>query len=125
MTSPGATAVASYTVLQSKQAMRLYRNLMKLQMRKVPEDLRPLGDLMIKQEFRLHLDSATEDQMGKFLVAWQEYANMLDSQLDTDRSMKKMKKVLHNPELDDLLKDKMTGEQHDTLKEFKDVIYEA
>ena len=63
--------------------------------------------------------------MGKFLVAWQEYANMLDSQLDTDRSMKKMKKVLHNPELDDLLKDKMTGEQHDTLKEFKDVIYEA
>ena len=52
---------------------------MKLQMRKVPEDLRPLGDLMIKQEFRLHLDSASEDQMTKFLRAWQEYAIMLDS----------------------------------------------
>ena len=68
MSSP--PAVASYTVMQSKQAMRLYRSLMKLQMRKVPEDLRPLGDLMIKQEFRLHLDSATEDQMGKFMIAW-------------------------------------------------------
>ena len=51
-------------------------------MRKVPEELRPLGDLMIKQEFRLHLDSATDDQMGKFLIAWKEYATMLDSQLD-------------------------------------------
>ena len=89
--------MASYTVSQSKQALRLYRNLMKLQVRKVPEELRAIGDLMIKQEFRLHLDSANEDQMSKFLVAWGEYAAMMDKQLDTDRSMKKMKKVLHNP----------------------------
>ena len=47
-------------------------------MRKVPEDLRNLGDLMIKQEFRLHLDSANEDQMGKFLIAWKQYADMID-----------------------------------------------
>ena len=44
---------------------------MKLQMRKIPEELRNIGDLMIKQEFRLHLDTATEDQMGKFLIGWQ------------------------------------------------------
>eukprot|EP00806_Schmidingerella_arcuata_P007588 Macronucleus_7960.p1 GENE.Macronucleus_7960~~Macronucleus_7960.p1 ORF type:complete len:127 (+),score=29.66 Macronucleus_7960:1-381(+) len=118
-------AVASYSLAQTKQALRLYRNLMKLQMRKVPDELRPLGDLMIKQEFRLHLDSATEDQMGKFLVAWGEYARMLDSQLDTDRSMNKMKKVLHDPHLDGMLKDKMTEEQQGTLKEFKDVIFDA
>ena len=62
---------ASYTCQQAKQAMTLYRNLMKLQIRKVPEDLRTLGDLYIKQEFRLHLDKASEDQMGKFLVGWQ------------------------------------------------------
>ena len=39
--------------------------------------------------------------------------------------MKKMKKALHNPVLDDMLKDKMTDEQQGTLKEFKDVIYES
>ena len=50
---------------------------------------------------------------------------MLDSQLDTDRSMAKMKKALHNPQLDEMLKDKMTEEQQGTLKEFKDVIYES
>ena len=83
---------------------------MKLQIRKVPEDLRPIGDLMIKQEFRLHLDSADEEQMGKFLTAWGEYATMMDRQLDNGKSMKKMKKALHNPQLDNMLKDKMTEE---------------
>ena len=62
--------------------------------------------------------------MGKFLIAWDQYRVMLDSQLDTDRSMTKMKQALHNPQLDDMLKDKMTEEQQETLKEFKDVIYE-
>ena len=47
--------------MQGRQALSLYRNVMKLQMRKVPEELRSLGDLMIKQEFRLHLDSADEE----------------------------------------------------------------
>ena len=69
----------------------MYRSLMKLQMRKVPAELRPLGDLMIKQEFRLHLDKATEDQMGKFLIAWAQYEQMLDSQLDVSRDIKQMK----------------------------------
>ena len=50
---------------------------------------------------------------------------MLDSQLDSGRSMKKMKEALHNPVLDAMLKDKMTEEQQGTLKEFKDVIYES
>jgi hypothetical protein len=36
-----------------------------------------------------------------------------------------MKEVLHNPEVDALLNDKLTGEQQDTLKELKDVIFEA
>ena len=80
---------------------------------------------MIKQEFRLHLDSANEDQMGKFLIAWKQYATMIDQQMDKQRSMKKMKQVLHDPTVDELLKDKMTSEQQSTLGEFKDVIFEA
>ena len=106
-------------------ALTLYRTLMKLQMRKVPEDLRPLGDLMIKQEFRLHLDTATEDQMGKFLVGWKQYEMMLDKQLDHSRSMRGMKEALHDPELDAMFKDKLTEEQQSTLTDFKDVIYES
>ena len=36
-----------------------------------------------------------------------------------------MKQVLHNPEVDALLNDKLTTEQQDALKDFKNVIYEA
>ena len=36
-----------------------------------------------------------------------------------------MKEALHSPELDEMLKDKMTEEQVSTLKEFKDVIYDS
>ncbi len=70
---------ASFTLKQGKSALTLYRNVMKLQMRKVPEELRTLGDLYIKQEFRLHLDKANEDQMTKFLIGWQQYESMLSN----------------------------------------------
>lgn len=56
-----AQTAASYTLKQCSQTLTLYRSVMKLQMRKVPEELRTLGDLYIKQEFRLHLDKANED----------------------------------------------------------------
>ncbi len=42
-------------------ALRLYRTIMKLHIRKVPADLRVLGDLYVKQEFQLHLEKATPD----------------------------------------------------------------
>ena len=117
--------VASFTANQGRQALMLYRNLMKLQMRKVPEDLRQLGDLYIKQEFRLHLDKANEDQMTKFLRSWAQYEQMLAKQLDYSRSTTKMKEVLHNPEVDEMLSDKLTNDQQNALKEFKNVIYET
>lgn len=36
-----------------------------------------------------------------------------------------MKEVLHNPEVDALLNDKLTNDQQEALKGFKDVIYES
>lgn len=36
-----------------------------------------------------------------------------------------MKEVLHNPEMDQMLNDKLTGEQQDALKDFKQVIFDA
>ena len=50
---------------------------------------------------------------------------MLANQMDHTRSVDKMKEVLHNPLVDQILEDKLTGEQQSTLKELKDVIYEA
>ena len=58
-------------------------------------------------------------------MGWVQYESMLSQKLDTKKSMKKMKEVLHNPELDAMLRDKMTGEQQETIGELKHIIYEA
>jgi len=48
--------------------------------------------------------------MEKFLRGWQQYEQMLSNQLDYSRSVKQMKQVLHNPDVDALLNDKLTTE---------------
>lgn len=50
---------------------------------------------------------------------------MLSSQLDYSRKISNMKQVLHNDEVDAVLKDKLTGEQQASLKELKDAIFET
>lgn len=63
--------------------------------------------------------------MTKFITAWTQYETMLSSQLDYTRKITKMKEVLHNDEVDAVLKDKLTGEQQASLKELKDAIFET
>jgi len=79
-------STASFEKCQS--ALRLYRSIMKLHIRNMPNDLRlfgilffltqTLGDLYVKQEFRLHLDKASDDQMDKFLTGWQGYVKQIE-----------------------------------------------
>jgi hypothetical protein len=75
---------ALYQLEKGLMALRLYRRVMKLHIRNMPQDLRLfgkrgthsvftfnitlkspivlfIGDLYVKQEFRLHLDKATDD----------------------------------------------------------------
>ena len=63
--------------------------------------------------------------MKKFLVGWNQYEQMLANQMDYSRDINQVKEVLHNPAIDQLLNDKLTGDQQEALKEFKNVIYES
>lgn len=69
--------MSTATFEKCQLALRLYRHIMKLHIRRVPDELRLfgkfllsppvasltpfLGDLYVKQEFRLHLDKASDD----------------------------------------------------------------
>jgi hypothetical protein len=70
--------MSTATFEKCQLALRLYRQIMKLHIRRVPDELRLfgkyllvlpfstltpffLGDLYVKQEFRLHLDKASDD----------------------------------------------------------------
>ena len=88
----------------------------------MPEELRNLGDLYIKQEFRVHLDQSSEDQMVKFMKAWEDYKTQLEGmKMDT---RKDIKESFSDPSMDEMIKDKLTQEQQDTLGEFKQIIYD-
>eukprot|EP00347_Sterkiella_histriomuscorum_P024528 403330795 len=87
-------------------------------------NLTSTGDLYVKQEFRLHLDKATEDQMDKFLIGWNAYADQIKL-VNPNRPRQEIKKQLVNEEFEVLYKDKFNDEQNQTLKDFKDLIYES
>lgn len=116
------------------QALRLYRRIMQLHMRNMPQELRlfgkprlneGVGDLYVKQEFRLHLDKASNDQMDKFLVGWEEYAGQIEK-VDHKKGPKHVKQVLtSDTNFDQQFKEKFTEEQHQTLGEFRNLIFET
>merc|ERR1712086_453446 len=113
---------ATYPLKQGYEALRLYRSIMKLHLKKMPEELRNLGDLYIKQEFRLHLDKSDEEQMTKFMKGWEQYKMQVEQMNMTTK--RNVKKSIMDPDLDNLMKDKLTEEQQETLGEFKKVIYD-
>ena len=117
-----ATQKATYPIQQGYQALRLYRQIMKLHLRKMPEELRNFGDLYVKQEFRLHLDKSNEDQMVKFMKGWHQYKEQMEGM---DMSSKRaIKDSLMDPSLDEMIKDKLSEEQMSTLHELKEVVYD-
>lgn len=61
--------------------------------------------------------------MGKFLKAWEQYAKQVE-QMDTT-NQKQLKKQLQNEEFDQMFKDKFSDEQQETLKDFRNIIYES
>lgn len=63
--------------------------------------------------------------MTKFIGGWVQYEDMLSKQLDNSRKVSKMKEILHDPSVEAVLKDKLTGEQQASLKDLKDAIFET
>lgn len=57
--------------------------------------------MYVKQEFRLHLDKSTDDQMDKFLIAWNSYADQIKTV--NPRKPVEMKQKFTNTSLDELL----------------------
>ena len=102
------TTKATYPLQMGYDALRLYRKIMKLHLKKMPEELRNLGDLYVKQEFRLHLDKSDEAQMAKFMLGWEGYHDQMKA-IDMS-SRKQIKKSIMDPSLDEMMKDKLNEE---------------
>ena len=61
--------------------------------------------------------------MEKFLRAWEQYASQIKDV--SPQKPVEMKRKLANQDFEDVVREKFSQEQVQTLKEFKDMIYES
>lgn len=65
----------------SAAALSLYRGILRAH-RRMPTEMRQLGDAYVRSEFKLHKPVTNEAQLGAFFSAWEEY---LDQMMKTAR----------------------------------------
>ncbi|KAM5445091.1 hypothetical protein MaudCBS49596_007862 [Microsporum audouinii] len=69
----------------------LYRRLLRAHRRKLPADLRFLGDSYVKSEFRAHRNVENPIHIIGFLTEWQLYAQQLEGDSWADGKLDKAK----------------------------------
>lgn len=59
--------------------LQLYRRILRAHAKQLPPDMRYLGDLYVKAEFKLHKDTDNPLYIVGFLTQWQDYLRQLDT----------------------------------------------
>ncbi len=57
-------------------ALSLYRGILRAH-RKMPMEMRMLGDTYVRSEFKLHKPVTKEAQLNAFFLAWEEYLDQI------------------------------------------------
>lgn len=58
--------------------IKLYRSILRTHIRKLPTELKPLGDEYVKAEFKAHQKTDNPLHIVGFLTSWQDYLKDLD-----------------------------------------------
>ncbi|KAG9051908.1 acetate non-utilizing protein 9 [Serendipita sp. 407] len=89
----------------------LYRHLLRVH-RRLPLEMRSLGDDYMKSEFRRHKDTSNKVHVMGFLLEWNKYLDQLEAQLTPDS-----KHSFRGVKMDDTMFEKMSDEQLGQLYE--------
>ena len=80
-------------------ALGLYRSILREHKNRLPVEMRILGDEYVRNEFKLH-KTASEEQVQKFSVAWNNYLRTLRKQSSR-----------YGRDLDEMTKENLSDEQ--------------
>ena len=67
--------------MRNPAALSLYRRLLRLHRKVLPDELRQVGDKYLAQEFRAHKDVDDFAQISTFMREWADYAAQLSMQV--------------------------------------------
>mmetsp|Transcript_52250 Transcript_52250/g.130158 ORF Transcript_52250/g.130158 Transcript_52250/m.130158 type:complete len:111 (+) Transcript_52250:96-428(+) len=90
--------------------LSLYRSVLRIHRRVLPQEMKELGDKYARSEFKAH-KSAKIGQVKQFVQQWKEYVYTLDIQAQ---------KGAFGRDLDGSKLDKMSDEQKDQLKQLEE-----
>jgi hypothetical protein len=95
--------------------LRLYYSILKLHRRVLPPQMRAIGDLYVRQEFKHHHEDPQLEFYLKFYVKWQDYHRQLTEQgvLQSARHMEEREEKM------------LTAEQREALRLLKEGIQKA
>lgn len=90
--------------------LRLYYQILKLHSKKLKGRMRQLGDLYVKQEFRLNHEKSTDEQYKIFYNAWLQYYDQL-------RQVRRAEEMARQINKEDYAK--MSEEQQENFKKLE------
>ncbi|KAI5842688.1 acn9 family domain-containing protein [Tricharina praecox] len=91
--------------------LQLYRRLLRTHRKKLPADMRVLGDEYVRAEFRLHRDVENPVHIVGFLTEWQLYAQALEG--DTWRGVKLEKDKIEK------MSDEQVGQLYELMRNIR------
>merc|ERR1712065_21573 len=97
------------------KGLLLYRSIRRLH-RQLPKDLKDLGDLYVREEFRAILNTTNENQINSFFKQWENYQETLIAQQKQNQVSNANK---YGVSLNDNQLDSLSNEQKDQLSALK------
>ena len=74
--------------MRTRQALSLYKRIIRLHEQKLPQVMKSLGDTYIRKEFKIHMYGmkCSESQFEVFLKTWDNYASKLEESTEVSGS---------------------------------------
>lgn len=94
--------------MSSRKAINLYKSILHLHRKKLPADIRALGNAYVRNEFHLHKKVTSADHLKLFFDGWEKYLVQLESRVGS-----------FGKDLNESEKVHLSSEQHDKLHQIK------
>jgi hypothetical protein len=89
--------------MPTNQSIQLYRSILRAH-RKLPRDIRIIGDSYVKNEFHLHKKITSEREISQFGNAWKQYLSVVQQQsLKYGKDLGNREKLVLSPEQEEKL----------------------
>jgi len=79
-------------------ALLIYRSILRLHARHLPDDMRAIGDAYVRSEFKLHKNVTNDQQKSQFIQGWKSYLATMKQSVEAQERLKSRNLVVDQKE---------------------------